>query len=255
MQRYPGRYPISMNTFFVNPGTTAPFIVELETIKASDKGMCTFVVKLKQRRDADSNMNPLDTLNAYHDTKDDYLIKNFAVISLSGTRPEQGFSQQRGELQDDIYKLSPIESLIQLPAQCEGDTTLKMYHDITKNDSKLHYAFEFADGRPVDNLAIVYFFDMYADPLGTLMNKNVDSEVINSWKPTLQYEIQFKRPIKTPIPRAYLSYEVCNVIHGRWDMDGCIYDEQGELLATTRHQLRIIPRKTKQASTSSESKL
>ncbi|KAI9480235.1 thioesterase-like superfamily-domain-containing protein [Zychaea mexicana] len=250
MQRYPDRHPISMNTFFVNPGTTGPFVVEVETIKASSKGMCSFVIKLKQLKTVDSNTKPLDTLEAYD--PQDYVIKNFAVISLSGARPEQGISQLLDP--EHIYKpASSIEDMTILAPACEGDVTLRMYQDMNKNDGRLHYAFEFADGRPVDNLAIVYFFDMYMDPFGSLNMKN-SPEIRDSWKPTLQYEIQFKKPIKTPLRRAYLSYFVPNLINGRWDMDGCLYGEDGELFATTRHQLRIIPRKKKQ-ETATESKL
>ncbi|KAI9274840.1 thioesterase-like superfamily-domain-containing protein [Phascolomyces articulosus] len=251
MQQYPGRHPINVNTFYVNPGTEGPFIVELEKIKGNSKGMCTYITRLKQLQGANSSMKPLDTLEAYN--PNDYVIKNFAVINMSGAKPEQGYSHPSPEK----YKTVPIENMVQLPSECEGDTTLRMYHDINRSDSPHvnHYAFEFADGRPVDNLALVYFFDMYMDPFSPLMNKNAPDQVHKGWKPTLHYEVQFKNPIKKPIRRAYLVYTIPNVIHGRFDMDGSVYNEEGELLATTRHQLRIIPRKEKQVPASSESKL
>lgn len=54
-----------------------------------------------------------------------------------------------------------------------------------------------------------------------------------SWCPTLQLEVQFKRP---PTGKKVLSSIVArHIINSRFDCEGGIWDEDGNLLAITRY--------------------
>ncbi|KAI8145946.1 thioesterase-like superfamily-domain-containing protein [Fennellomyces sp. T-0311] len=247
MQYYKERYPISINTFFVKPGNPGPYIVEMEAIKTSPKSLCTMMLRLKQRKKNSTAVVPTNNVSEYN--PNEYDVKCFSVVTMSGTVPEQGLTV----IHPDVPKAPSFDDMVPVPPQFDGDQTLNTYQDLkatSKGAAETHQAFEFPDGRPIDTVSLAFLLDMYRHPLHVLKNKN-GLGITDSWKPTLQYEIQFKRPLKAPIPRALLTYMVPYAIDGRFDIDGWLYDDKGEIVATTRHQLLIIQRKKKFEGTKS----
>lgn len=93
----------------------------------------------------------------------------------------------------------------------------------------LRHVAGFKDQRPLDFVSIPYWCDMITPPAMMLGPAVLGGQV---WVPTMQMEVLFKA-----VPRGKEVF--CNfisryVINGRDEMDGEIFDEDGNLLALTR---------------------
>ncbi|KAG1412322.1 hypothetical protein G6F58_008075 [Rhizopus delemar] len=60
------------------------------------------------------------------------------------------------------------------------------------------------------------------------------------WCPTMQLEVQFKSKIRN-VSEIISHFLAHHIINNRFDIDGQIWDLQGNIIATTRHQCLIVP--------------
>jgi hypothetical protein len=87
----------------------------------------------------------------------------------------------------------------------------------------------FSDGRPVDLKSLAYWVDMIIPP-PTFLGSTFWGNPI--WCPTMQMEIQFKRIPDTK--EVLCRFRTPHLINNRFDMDGEVFDSDGNLLAVTR---------------------
>lgn len=103
---------------------------------------------------------------------------------------------------------------------------------------EFYQALEFSDGRPTDFKCMPYWCDLFFHPIWLLGEKTLGGLPL-PYCPTMQLEIQFKR---IPKGKQVLAWCVVpHLINGRMDLDGAIFEKDGQLLAITRHQCLVVP--------------
>lgn len=94
---------------------------------------------------------------------------------------------------------------------------------------ELSQSMAFSDGRPVDLKSMAYWVDMILPPPALLGSTFWGGPI---WCPTMQLEIQFKRIPDTK--EVLCHFHVPHVINNRFDLDGEVFDSDGNILAVTR---------------------
>lgn len=94
---------------------------------------------------------------------------------------------------------------------------------------ELSQAMSFADGRPIDLKSLAYWSDMFITPPALLGSTFWNGSV---WCPTMQLEVLFKRIPKTHEILAHFA--VPHLINNRFDLNGELFDAEGNVLAVTR---------------------
>jgi len=92
--------------------------------------------------------------------------------------------------------------------------------------------FSFADGRPVDTLALLLVGDVLPPAVFNL-------EIPAGWVPTIEYTVHV-RGVPAPGPVA-CSFRTRFISGGYLEEDGEVWDSAGQLVAMTR-QLALLPR-------------
>lgn len=96
---------------------------------------------------------------------------------------------------------------------------------------EVHHCVGFSDGRPIDFKSLAFWSDMFIHP-----NYSLDQKILGGprWCPTMQLEIQFKS-VPRNVNKVLASFAVPHIINNRFDLDGALFDQQGNLLAITRY--------------------
>ncbi|KAI9495242.1 thioesterase-like superfamily-domain-containing protein [Zychaea mexicana] len=244
MEHHPNRAPAALTAFFTSPARPGPCVIEIKDLKISKKGYSTVTVTLKQlKKNNYQDKRPPVTVQEYN--AKDYEMKCYTVITLMGhnqieTGPTIIHPDAAAALIDrSSTTMQPVD--LQMGG---GEKTIVSLQDLNAKNltatAESHHAFSFSDNRPINSIALPYFADMYEHPLHMLADATyMRLQNTHAWKPTLQYEVQFKYPIMPKTTTQILaSFKVPHLIQGRFDMDGVLYTPDGKIVATTRSERR-----------------
>ncbi|KAG0171304.1 hypothetical protein DFQ28_010787 [Apophysomyces sp. BC1034] len=240
LQHYAERHqqhPIALNAFFLRKTSPGPVVIEIEDIKTSRKGYCLSRTMLKQPKDGQT---VLRTLEEYDPAA--YVENVYSVTTMGDMHSEKGATHlhkpwqppREEDLEDFQYDFMGEHVIAKintrnLPVPLVGD-------DQTPGRAEHDHIIEFRDGRPVDFKSIPYWSDMLISPPANL-GTNVHGGRI--WCATMQLEIQFKAiPSGNKVPSSFIS---SHLVNSRCDLDGALFDQDGKLLALTRHQVLALP--------------
>ncbi|KAG2203011.1 hypothetical protein INT47_013227 [Mucor saturninus] len=223
--------PVALNCFFFNKTLGGNYIVEIEELKMSGKGYCVVRAILKQTKD----LTALDTVSSYQPSR--WIDKVQGVFTMGNMDAEKGVTNlHKHPTPPPLDHLVPYEYIFMGEfVDAKLDTHILPVEDRT-NQPELTQVIGFKDGREVDFKSMPYWCDMFL-ALPWLMGPTFLGGPI--WCPTMQLEIQFKKkPTGKKVVGHFLSR---HIINGRFDVDGEVWNEQGEILAITRHQNLIVP--------------
>ncbi|KAI8969204.1 thioesterase-like superfamily-domain-containing protein [Mycotypha africana] len=223
---------VALNCFYFSKTIPGPLIVEIEELKMSKKGYCVVRALLKQKKD----LTPLRDIKAYKSAE--WLVKLHCIFTIGNMDSEKGVTS--------FYRnpIAPSKEYIEPYHYAFMGEFLKTTIDATtfpRNDKQpgkpeIIQTVEFSDGRNIDFKSIPYLCDMFVTP-PSLLGPSVLGGLV--WCPTMQLEVQFK---KRPTGKEVLAHFVApHIINGRFDIDGEIWNENNEIVATTRHQCLIVP--------------
>ncbi|KAH8549655.1 thioesterase-like superfamily-domain-containing protein [Umbelopsis sp. PMI_123] len=237
MQHYSKRYqkdPVAMNCFFTSKTRPAPCIVEIEDIKTSGKGYCLSRAVLKQSKNAaDGFVESIENYNP-----DSYTLNVTCIFTFGNFAAESGVTH--------IYKpsLPPVREELQpmtwrfMRDVVEGEADLSVFptKETDTGRPELRHIARFKDQRPVDFVSLPFWCDMIVPPAMILGPSVLGGQV---WVPTMQMELIFKSVPKGK--EVFCNFVSRYIINGRDEMDGEIFDADGNLLALTRHQCLVVP--------------
>ncbi|KAG0747621.1 hypothetical protein G6F57_001866 [Rhizopus arrhizus] len=234
--------PIAMNCFYFKKSAIGHFIVEVTEIKMSKKGYCVVRASLKQKKDVKL---PLKDVKDYEASEWTEQVQS--IITMGNMDSETGLT-----LFTDNPKPFSEEHLVpsKLDFMAEYLTVhLDPRYIGTKDKAGkavVNQRIGFSDGRLVDFKSIPYWCDMFIPPPIMLGEKVHGGPV---WSATMQLEVQFKAKIKNDIKEVLTYFVAPHIINNRCDIDGQLWDRNGNILALTRHQCTIVPwsRNTKTA--------
>ncbi|KAI9270712.1 thioesterase-like superfamily-domain-containing protein [Phascolomyces articulosus] len=251
---YPERTPAALTSWILRVSRSGLCIIEVKDLKISKQTFSTVTVTLQQPKEQNKSNEKLSSnypirINEYN--PEEYQENCHAIITLTGpNHVEQGptIIHPNARSPPNLDYMEPVDVfpkdeqrfiILQDMTQLKGGESL----------AECHHAFEFLDNRPIDAFAVTFFADLYRYPLHMLPEKQDQVGYETTWKPTLQYEIQFKNPIPPNTTQVLATFWIPHLISGRFDMDGELYTPNGKLLATTRHHGIVIPRNTRQGLT------
>ncbi|KAI8145947.1 thioesterase-like superfamily-domain-containing protein [Fennellomyces sp. T-0311] len=248
MNCYPNRNPAALTAFFTTPGLPGPCVVEVEAIKASKRSFSLISATLKQLAGSDKRSVSIPTL-ANNYVPMDYVTRCYSVITLNGPA---GDDEGPTVIHPNAQKPHPTDNMEPIELKFnEGPERLVLRQDLTITDrTESHHIMSFPDNRPIDTYSLPYLADVYYHPLHILKDKQDQLGRENTWKPTLQYEVQFKYPVPPNTEQVLATFVTHHIVNGRFDLDGWIFHPDGTLLATTRHHAVVIPRHSRRGVTS-----
>ncbi|KAI7895398.1 thioesterase-like superfamily-domain-containing protein [Mucor mucedo] len=224
--------PVALNCFFFNKTLPGHLIIEIEELKMSRKGYCIVRASLKQT----SDLSALDDLTSYDPSQ--WSDKVQGIFTMGNMDTEQGVTHfyknpsppRLDHLQPYKYRFMGdfVDALF--------DKTIIPKAENDSHDPELTQVMNFKDGRPIDFKSIPYWCDMLITPPSLLGHGVLGGPV---WCPTMQLEVQFKR--KPSGQKIIAHFLTKHIINNRFDIDGEIWNEQGEIIAITRHQNLIVP--------------
>ncbi|KAI9303361.1 thioesterase-like superfamily-domain-containing protein [Cunninghamella echinulata] len=249
------KHPIALNCFFFNKTIPGSFVVEIEELKSSGKGYCICRASLKQTKN--TKVPSPTSIKEYE--AEEYTTKVHGIFTMGNMEFEKGRTfyhknpkapskenmvpfqyQYMGDYVNAKMDLSTFptsektgETLYQRPFQPEeGDT-------IVPGKPELSQALTFSDGRSVDYKSLALFADFMITPPFLLGSTYWNGPI---WCPTMQLELQFKRPLSSSSNLKEVLVHFCapHIINSRFDLDGEIYDTDGNVLAITKHQCLVV---------------
>ncbi|KAG1045497.1 hypothetical protein G6F25_000753 [Rhizopus arrhizus] len=224
--------PIAMNCFYLRKTVCGHLIIEIEEQKMNSKGYCVVSAVLKQK---DVKL-PLSTIRDYQ--PDEWTEKVHTVTTMGHIDSEQGLT---------VFTQNPqppsLEHLVPFNYAFIGDKVSAKFdfHNFADDDRpgkpEINQVIQFIDARPIDFKSIPFWCDMFITP-PALLGDSVHGGPI--WCPTMQLEVQFKSKIRN-VSEIISHFLAHHIINNRFDIDGQIWDLQGNIIATTRHQCLIVP--------------
>ncbi|CAO3598288.1 unnamed protein product [Absidia cylindrospora] len=241
LRLYSERYqvdPVALNCFFLRKTEMTAIIIEIKDIKVNRKGYCVTQATIKQTKSSQPGQAPLQQLEDYHAA--DYVDKVLGVFTMGNMDNEQGASSDHdlpappnnGDRQLAPFSLFYMKELIEMEvdaASLPDPTTIK--------PMEVHQTIRFRDQRPVDFKSIPFWCDNFVSP-PNLLGPVFDGPL---WCATMQMEVQFKRKCPEGLKKVAASFVTHTLKNSRFDIDGWIWGDNGELLATTRHQCLCLP--------------
>lgn len=218
--------PIALNCFFFKKTLPGNLIIEIEELKMSRKGYCIVRASLKQSKD----LELLKNIESYDPSKWEEKVQG--IFTMGNMATEEGVTHfyKNPSPPSSLDHIKPIDFVY-----------MKDYINVNMNESivrkteeeshvpELTQIMEFKDGRPIDFKCIPYWCDMFIIPPALLGPTILGGPV---WCPTMQLEVQFKR---RPSGQKIISHFITkHIMNGRFDIDGEIWNEQGEIIAITR---------------------
>ncbi|KAG2185984.1 hypothetical protein INT43_002422 [Umbelopsis isabellina] len=237
MQHYSQRHqkdPIAMNLFFMAKTRPGPCVIEITDMKQSKKGYCLSQAIFRQTKD--SKAPELTSAKDYD--PEDYTHNITSILTFGNFAAEEGVTHiykpaeppAREELQPMAWRF--MNHVLQ--GSADQRSFVKNKGDIGKPE--LRHVVGFKDKRPIDFVSIPYWCDMIVPPAMLLGPTALGGEV---WVPTMQMEVLFKGVPKGK--EIFCNFISRYIVNGRDEMDGEIWDEDGTLLALTRHQCLVVP--------------
>jgi hypothetical protein len=217
--------PVALNCFFFNKTLGGNLIIEVEELKMSRKGYCIVRAILKQTKDLKS----LDNVESYDPSE--WSDKVQGIFTMGNMDAEQGVTYfYNNPLPPSLDELEPYHYMFMgdyVNSKLDMRNFAKDENDIGKPE--ITQTMGFKDERPIDFKSIPYWCDMFITPPSLLGPVVLGGPV---WCPTMQLEVQFKRK---PTGQNIIAHFVTkHIINGRFDVDGEIWNEQGQILAITR---------------------
>lgn len=233
--------PVALNCFFFSKTIPGHLIIEIDELKMSRKGYCVVRAILKQRKDLQA-LTDLDTYD-----RSQWTDKVQGIFTMGNMDNEEGVTHYyKNPTPPSDEHLKPYDYIFMGEfLNSKFDTRSFPTDDTTPGKPEVTQTMGFKDGRPIDFKSIPYWCDMFITPPTLLGPAVLDGPI---WCPTMQLEVQFKRK---PTGKTILGHYVApHIINGRFDITGEIWNEQGEILALTRHQCLVVPwsRNTKDAT-------
>ncbi|KAI9314635.1 thioesterase-like superfamily-domain-containing protein [Dichotomocladium elegans] len=242
IQHYSSRFqndPIALNTFFFRPCKGGPFTVEIRDLKTSSKGYCIVEAILRQPENLNEPVpTDIDQLSA------NWVVKTHSILTMGNMDAEKGVTFIHTPWSEKPPSFQAMEPNI---ADFMSEY-VELYQDMstfppvmggeTPGKPEVHHCVGFRDGRTIDYPSLAYYSDMFIHPNYSLGEKILGGR---RWNPTMQLEIQFKRRPAADMKRVLGSFRVPHIINNRFDLDGALFDMDGQLLAITRHQCLLVP--------------
>ncbi|RUS22699.1 thioesterase-like superfamily-domain-containing protein [Endogone sp. FLAS-F59071] len=237
-EKRPQTDPVSLNIFFLSKNIIAEFIIEVWSVKDSKKGYALAYAALRQKKIP--SQIPIISIDDYNPS--DYSEQRIHAITTFGdyatengltllTEPTVPPSRSAFTLKDFSIGNAGLGPLIVWQPDLSYFST-----EITPGKPIANHSIAFADGRKPDVWSLPYFADMFYPPPALLGRDTLGGDM---WFPTMQMEVQFK---SVPVGRDMVcAFKSRHIINGRFDVDGELWDEEGTLVATTRHQCLIVP--------------
>ncbi|MEY3805636.1 MAG: hypothetical protein RIR69_448 [Actinomycetota bacterium] len=210
-------HPVSVSMHYLSPGPAGPAQTHTEVVKAGRR-LATVVASLK--RDGKDLVRSIGTFGD--------IDSSIGPHSLTLTPPDL-----------PPFDECPVRSSSG-PAPLGLSTRLDMriHPDDTgfaRNEpngrARVRGWFSFADGRPVDTLALLLAADAFPPVMFNLFG-------MQGWVPTIEFTVHV-RGIPAPGPIA-CEFESHVVQGGYWEEDGVMWDSSGQVVAMSR-QLALAP--------------
>ncbi|KAI8338474.1 thioesterase-like superfamily-domain-containing protein [Chlamydoabsidia padenii] len=238
LRLYSERYqvdPIALNAFFLRKTEIKGVVIEIQDVKKTGKGYCVTKAVLKQHK---TNAGQIHTLTDYH--PQDYVDKVLGIFTMGNMNNEQGVSATHDDRpqppnEQDLreFDFTFMRDLVEMTADSQPDPNQVLPMEV-------HQTSRFKDQRPIDAKSMPFWCDMFLSP-PNMLGPQVFGENNRLWCATMQMEIQFKQKCPVGLQKVLSSFVTHTLKNSRFDIDGWIWDEQGELLATTRHQCLCLP--------------
>ncbi|KAI8074828.1 thioesterase-like superfamily-domain-containing protein [Gongronella butleri] len=246
------KHPVALNCFFLGKTLAGPYVVEITELKKSRKGYCVCRAELKQYKDLDTALpRSVDEYDAQA------MVTNvYGVFTMGNMHEEQGRTHyHKNKIAPSTDAMEPFQyvfmgdfinakvNMSTFPRDGNGEPVLvRGSHggsdEVVDGQPELSQCMGFRDERPVDVKSIPYYCDMFiAMPLLLGPKFWNDNQI---WCPTMQIEVQFKRLPPQGCKEIIGHFNVPHIINNRFDLDGEIYDENGEILAVTKHQCLVV---------------
>ncbi|CAO3596319.1 unnamed protein product [Absidia cylindrospora] len=254
LKHYSERYqkhPIALNSYFFGKTIPGPLVVVIQELKSSSKGYCICQAALKQHKNIQQALPT--TLDEYRQTSDDdMIVKVHGIFTMGNMEAETGkthyHKNPKAPSRDTMipvkypFMTDLVDAYIEpstLPYSSATGQPIyahSMDSDIVPGQTELSQSMAFADGRPIDVKSLAYYADMFIPPPALL---GADFWKGPIWCATMQLEILFKR-IPQHSQSILAHFKVPHIINNRFDLDGELFDAQGNILAVTRHQCLIL---------------
>ncbi|CAG8478078.1 4023_t:CDS:2 [Funneliformis mosseae] len=215
-------HPIQISAQFLKKSMVGSCEIEIHDIKAGKNQSVAYAI-FKQK-----NGNVMEE-------------KIHATVMFGDLNKEEGISQP-------YFDVMPLPNI----SYCEllkPDPTIVCMHDrikvmvdtqdINSKRAERKHWIKFTDERQLDVISMGAFCDFIFPPTTKYLENSL-GEIC--WFPTLTFEIQFKNMPKGQwVAGSFRSRFLKN---GRHEVDGELWDEDGNLLCITRHMCLIVPMKT-----------
>lgn len=216
--------PIALNCFFFKKTLAGNVLIEIEELKMSNKGYCIVRAVLKQTQD----LKCLENIESYDPSE--WFDKVQGIFTMGNMETEQGVTRFYKNTLPFVDDLKPHQYVFMSDfVNARFDERILPNNKDDVGTPELTQVMGFKDGRSIDFKSIPYWCDMLITPPSLLGDSVLGGPV---WCPTMQLEVQFKkRPSGQNITAHFITK---HIINGRFDIDGEIWNDQGEIVAITR---------------------
>ncbi|ORZ23403.1 thioesterase-like superfamily-domain-containing protein [Absidia repens] len=246
------KHPVALNCYFFGKTLPGGFVVEIEELKSSSKGYCICRAVLKQYKNMEQ---PLPSTIADY-TSNEPITKVHGIFTMGNMDTESGKTHYHNNpkapsrdkmiptkyaFMGEFFNAQVDPSTFPRSSKTNQPILSRPFNGVDAQDvviegkPELSQCMSFADGRPMDLKAMGLMVDLFMTPpllLGTTFWNGA------IWCPTMQLEIQFKRIPQTHEILAHFT--VPHIINNRFDLDGEIFDADGNILAVTKHQCLVV---------------
>lgn len=215
--------PLSITAHYLRPGLPGPLSVVVRPIK---RGRQFTTVEFDLRRDDASVIRGVAVSGERPGSSFHHVglvppaLPSYAELPDSAVPPDEtGAMGERPKLMDRLaIRMRP------------GDADFRVGRPTGRDDVAGWFAF--ADGRPIDELAVLLAVDAFAPAVFNMLNNP-------SWVPTVELTVHLRaEPDPGPL-RCSMRSDV--VTGGFLNEDGTVWDSAGHLVAQSR-QLGLLPR-------------
>ncbi|CAO3625854.1 unnamed protein product [Cunninghamella echinulata] len=241
-QHYSKRFqvdPIGLNCFFLRKSEKKPLVIEIQDMKVNSKGYCFSKAAIKQHKDKNNN----EVITKIEDYQAESYIEKVGGMFIMGNMENETGVTTYHDLPEDFTK-GPNVNLIPHPDNdkeeiLEFKVSPSHIYDPEKNQPmEVHLAIQFKENRPIDLKSTPYICDMFPHPPKFLGDNTFGGKL---WCATLQMEIQFKKKLSPKNRIVNVSFVTHALKNNRYDMDGWLWDEEGDLVLLTRQQCLCLP--------------
>ncbi|CAO3610102.1 unnamed protein product [Cunninghamella blakesleeana] len=240
IRHYSKRYqvdPLGVNCFFLRKSEKKRLVVEIQDVKVNSKGVCFSKASVKQHKDKDEYLTKIEDYQP-----ENYIEKVIGIFIMGNMENEKGvtsyYDLPSPFSQGQNVRLVPapdndLEKILDFQV-CPSH----VYDPKITQPMEAHLVMSFKDKRPIDAKAAPYLCDMLPHPPKFLGDHTFGGKL---WCATLELEIQFKKRIASKTKRVDGSFITHALKNNRYDLDGWLWDEDGDLLLLTRQHCLCLP--------------